>query len=256
MRLTTLAALAALSLTVAAGAAAPSAAQTQKPKVQTAAMKFSKAAETWAEILADKKALDETIKAGKLDDAHDLAFSIRDGVVTLPYKSSGLHADRQKRLQAQVQNVAAIAENIDRYADAGNAAKTKAEYQKLVTALAGIESLYPANALPTAGARPMSASERELFLTPGGKYTAADIRANGGTSAFQKFAGYVPSHDADVKPGAPVCPISETRPDPKLTWVIGGQTYQFCCPPCIAEFVQKAKTDPASIKAPGAYVKK
>jgi len=248
-----LALLAVSGLTGRAVAAAP---QQQRPRVQTAAMKFSKAAETWAAILADKKALGETVTSGKLDDSHDLAFSIRDGVVTLPYKSDALPPAKRKLLDQHVQAVAAIATEIDRVADAGDRAKAKAQYQNLVTALGAIESLYPANALPTAGARPMSPSEKELFLTPGGKYTAEDVEANGRTSSFQKYAGYVPSHNTEVKTGEPVCPISETRPDPKLTWIIGGKTYQFCCPPCIAEFVQKAKRHPELIQAPEAYFKK
>lgn len=223
--------------------------------VETVAMKFAKAGETWSGILADRKSLDETIKSGKLSEAHELAFAIRDGVVTLPYKSSGLALGKQKALGAQVQKVAAIAENIDRYADAGNAVRTKAEYAKLVKSLDAIEALYPANALPSSGMKPMSAADKALFLTPGGLYTQADITANGNTSAYQKYASVVPMHDAKVKPGDPVCPISETKPNPQLTWVIGAKNYSFCCPPCIAEFVKKAKTDPASIKAPDAYVK-
>lgn len=254
---TTAVLLAALSLSVLApvSPAAAAAAQKKTP-VTTPAMRFSKAAETWAEIIADRKTLDKAIKSGTLSEAHDLAFSIRDGVVTLPYKSAALPAAKQKRLGAHVQAVAAIAASIDRYADAGNAPKTKAEYARLLKALAAIEALYPANTLPTSGARPLSAQERALFLTPGGLYTAADIKANGSTSVYQKFPAYVASHSARVKSGEPVCPISETRPDPKLTWIIGGKTYQFCCPPCVAEFVTRAKTAPRSIKAPAAYVKK
>lgn len=231
-------------------------AQRNPPPSHTTAMKFSRAAETWAEIVADRKTLGDVIAAGKLSEAHDLAFAIRDNVVTLPYKSSALPAAKQNLLAAQVQAVAAIAENMDRSGDAGNVAKTKAEYQRLLKALAAISALYPANSLPTFGARALSAQERALFLTPGGAYTAADIQANGNTSVDQKFPGYVASHETRVKTGAPVCPISETQHDPKLTWVIGGKTYRFCCPPCVAEFVKKAKTSPAAIKAPEAYVKK
>ena len=128
--------------------------------VETVAMKFAKAGETWSGILADRKSLLETIKSGKLSEAHELAFSIRDGVVTLPYKSSGLAPIKQKSLIVQVKNVAAIAENIDKYADAGNAAKTRIEYAKLTKALDTIEALYPANALPSSGTKPMSAADR------------------------------------------------------------------------------------------------
>jgi YHS domain-containing protein len=222
----------------------------------TVAMTFAKAGEAWQGILADRKALAAVIRTGKLSEAHDLAFSIRDAVVTLPYKSGSLAPAKKAALQKQVAVVAGIAENIDKYGDAGNAAKTKAEYAKLVKALNAIESLYPVNALPTSGEKPISAADKALFLTPGGLYTNADIAANGSTSAYLKYASVIPNHDTQVKAGEAVCPISETKPNPQLTWVIGGKTYTFCCPPCIAEFVQKAKTAPQSIKAPDAYVKK
>ena len=228
---------------------------TPVPKA-TAAMKFAKAGTAWQGVLADNKALGDVITSGKLSEAHDLAFSIRDAVVTLPYKSGSLAPAKKAALGKQVAIVAGIAQNIDKYGDAGNAAKTKAEYAKLVKALDVIGALYPANALPTSGEKPMSAADKALFLTPGGLYTKADIAANGATSAYLKYASVVTSHDAQVKAGEPVCPISETKPNPQLTWVIGGMTYTFCCPPCIAEFVQKAKTAPQAIKAPEAYVKK
>jgi YHS domain-containing protein len=223
---------------------------------RTDAMKLSKAAETWAEVLIDRRALDAAVKAGNLPEVHDLAFSIRDAVVTLPYKSAALAPAKRKALDAQVQNVAAIAEELDRAADAGNLAATRLQHRKLNAVLDAIAALYPANALPTIGARPMTAAERALFLTPGGAYTAADIKANGNTSVYQKYPDFVASHDTQVKPGEAVCPISETKPNPKLTWVVGGKTYQFCCPPCVAEFVAKAKKDPKGIKAPEGYVKR
>ena len=221
----------------------------------TVAMTFAKAGASWQGILADRKELGTVIQAGKLSDAHELAFSIRDAVVTLPYKSAALTPAKKAALQRQVALVAAVAVNIDKYGDAGNAAKTKTEYTKLVKALAAIEALYPANALPASGEKPLSAADKALFLTPGGAYTAADIAANGNTSAYLKYANVVPAHDTQVKKGDAVCPISETKPNPALTWQVGGKKYTFCCPPCIAEFVKKAKTDPASIKSPEEYVK-
>lgn len=227
-----------------------------KPHV-TVAMTFAKAGEAWSGITADRQALAGVIKSGKLSEAHELAYSIRDAAVTLPYKSGGLSPAKRAALQKQVVLVAALAESIDKYGDAGNAAKTKAQYDKLIKVLAAIEALYPANALPTvAGVKPMSAADKALFLTPGGVYTKADIVTNDNTSAYLKYASVVPVHDAKVSVGDPVCPISETKPNPALTWVIGGKTYTFCCPPCIAEFVQKAKTDPEQIKSPETYIKK
>jgi hypothetical protein len=99
-----------------------------------------------------------------------------------------------------------------------------------------------------------SDEERKLYLTPGGLYTEADIKANGGVPASEKFQGQTPTHDAHPRKGDKVCPISETKANPKFTWVVGGKTYEFCCPPCIDEFVKKAKENPHSVKAPGDYV--
>jgi YHS domain-containing protein len=98
--------------------------------------------------------------------------------------------------------------------------------------------------------------ERKLYLTPGGKYTEADIKANGGAVASVKFKGLKAQHDAKPMPGDKVCPISMTKANPQFSWVVDGQTYQFCCPPCVDEFVQLAKDHPDQIKPPGEYVKK
>lgn len=97
--------------------------------------------------------------------------------------------------------------------------------------------------------------EEALFLTPGGKYTAADIEANGRTTASRKFRGVQSQHDAKTQPGDRLCPISMTKASPKFTWIIGGQAYQFCCPPCVDEFVRLAKESPDEIKNPSEYVK-
>lgn len=97
-------------------------------------------------------------------------------------------------------------------------------------------------------------AERTLYLTPGGKYTEADIVANGRKTASMKFAGFHASHDPKPTPGARVCPITDTRANPDCSWIVGGKTYLFCCPPCVDEFVRQAKEDPESIRAPEAYV--
>jgi len=99
-------------------------------------------------------------------------------------------------------------------------------------------------------------AEQALFLTPAGKYTAADIKANGGVVASVKFKGIKAQHDAKPKAGDRLCPISMTKANPAFTWVIGGQSYQFCCPPCIEEFVQLAKDHPEQIDPADEYRKK
>jgi YHS domain-containing protein len=103
---------------------------------------------------------------------------------------------------------------------------------------------------------PKKPTERDVFLTPGGLYTKADIKANGNKTVSQKYPDFMAEHDMKPKKGQRVCPITNTVANPKLSWVVGGKTYQFCCPPCVTEFVKKAKTNPKAIKAPEAYVKK
>ena len=98
--------------------------------------------------------------------------------------------------------------------------------------------------------------ERRLYLTPGGKYTEADIKANGGVIASEKFKGVKAEHDSNPKPGDRICPISRTKANPKIAWVIGGMEYLFCCPPCVDEFVRKAKEKPDEVKPPEEYLLK
>jgi len=98
-------------------------------------------------------------------------------------------------------------------------------------------------------------AERELYLVPGGIYTVADIAANGNVTASEKFKGKKSSHDMRPKPGDKICPVTMTKANPIFSWVIGGKTFEFCCPPCVDEFVRMAKESPDEIKAPEEYVK-
>ncbi len=100
-----------------------------------------------------------------------------------------------------------------------------------------------------------AAEEQALYLTPGGKYTEADIQANGKMTASQKFKGVMSSHDMKPKPGDRICPVTLTKANAKFTWVIDGKPYLFCCPPCVDEFVKTAKEQPDEIKPPDSYVK-
>lgn len=98
--------------------------------------------------------------------------------------------------------------------------------------------------------------ERKLYLTPGGKYTEADIRANGNMTVSQKYKGFMSAHDMHPKPGMKICPVTMTKANAQCSWIIGGKTYEFCCPPCIDEFVKTAKENPEAIKDPQDYVQK
>lgn len=97
--------------------------------------------------------------------------------------------------------------------------------------------------------------ERKLYLTPGGKYTEADIQANGNVTASMKFKGLKSSHDMFPKPGDKICPVTKTKANPQFTWVVDGKAYEFCCPPCVDEFVKMAKSTPEEILKPSDYVK-
>jgi hypothetical protein len=98
---------------------------------------------------------------------------------------------------------------------------------------------------------------RKLYATAKGKYTEADIKANGpGVTATDRYGNEMSDHTDDPQPGERICPISKTKANPKFTWVVGGETYQFCCTPCINEFVNKAQERPDEIKRPTDYVKK
>lgn len=98
------------------------------------------------------------------------------------------------------------------------------------------------------------AEERGLYLTPGGHYTISDIEANGRMTASQKFKGFRAKHDMKPKVGDKLCPVTMTKANPKCTWVVAGKTFEFCCPPCVDEFVALAKAG-GEIGEPEDYVK-
>lgn len=95
---------------------------------------------------------------------------------------------------------------------------------------------------------------QKLFLTPGGLYTSADIAANDATTAAEKYKGLMAQHNMSPAPGSPICPITETASDKRFKWIVGGKDYLFCCPPCIEEFVKRAKVRPESVNPPDSYV--
>lgn len=110
-----------------------------------------------------------------------------------------------------------------------------------------------AEAMP---AKVANEAEKQLYLTPGGIYTQADIEANGNVTASQKFAGFQATHDLKPKVGDKICPVTLTKANPKCSWIVGGKNYEFCCPPCVDEFVGLAKTKPEEVKPPDQYVKR
>ncbi len=99
-------------------------------------------------------------------------------------------------------------------------------------------------------------AERELYLTPGGRYTAADIAANGNMTASQRFKGIKSEHDMKPKVGDMLCPISGTKANSKFTWIIDGKPYEFCCPPCVDEYLTSAKASTEPLPDPDSFIKK
>ena len=100
------------------------------------------------------------------------------------------------------------------------------------------------------------AEEQALFRSPAGRYTLADIAANGYRLPSEKFSGFRAQHDSQPQSGDQLCPMTLTKAHRQCIWVVGGQTYAFCCPPCIAEFVRQARTQPETILPPDAFVMK
>jgi hypothetical protein len=98
--------------------------------------------------------------------------------------------------------------------------------------------------------------EEKLYLTPGGKYTEEDIRANGRLTASQKFKEFQLADHAKPNKGDSTCPVTDNRANAKFSWIVGGKTYEFCCPPCVDDFVKEAKEHPENIRNPEDYVKK
>jgi hypothetical protein len=105
------------------------------------------------------------------------------------------------------------------------------------------------------GSAAQAGEEENLYLTPGGKYTAADIEANGKTIPSIKFKGIRSNHDDKPMPGDKICPISKTKANEQFVWIIDSKAYTFCCPPCIDEFVKSAKEQPDTLRAPESYIK-
>jgi YHS domain-containing protein len=98
-----------------------------------------------------------------------------------------------------------------------------------------------------------SESAKGLYLVAGGLYSVQDIEANGHQTASDKYRDFLPAHDPNPGPGDPICPVTRTKANRGCSWIIGGETYFFCCPPCIDEFLALAKDQPNQISLPDAY---
>lgn len=112
----------------------------------------------------------------------------------------------------------------------------------------------PATSQPTEMPKPVSQKQaQQRYLTPGGLYTKHDIKANGMQTAAQKYLDFRPEHDPNPLPGDLICPITKTKANAECSWIIDGAAYNFCCPPCIDEFLELAKSEPDAIRRPAEY---
>jgi YHS domain-containing protein len=109
---------------------------------------------------------------------------------------------------------------------------------------------------PSMPAKVTDSAEKELYLTPAGAYTAADVKANGSQTASSRYADFQSKHNLHPQPGDRLCPVTKTRASNECTWIIAGKTYFFCCPPCIDEFVKQARENPAQLQPPESFIKK
>ena len=134
----------------------------QTPTKQT--LSFAAVRSSWSKIEASATELDKTIKAGKLAEVHEVAFAIRDDIVTLPAKSAALPADKKKKLAGYVQTVSATAKALDEAGDSKNLKGVKAGQARMKTTLQAIKALYPAGTFAaTSGSKmsPMNGKKRD-----------------------------------------------------------------------------------------------
>ncbi len=216
---------------------------------------YGEAASVWADVELQVKDLAVLVRERRLDEVHPVAFEIRDLVRTLPDKSRSLSAVARKKLESHIRIIDRLAEQLDRYADAGKYPETVRQHKAMLSALGTIKALFPTGALSIAAA-PATSKDRLLYLTPGGAYTEADIAANGNQLPAVKFRSVKVSHDLRPAVGDRICPITLTKANPGLSWVIAGKEYVFCCPPCLEEYLALVKKDPRAIKPPEEFVKK
>lgn len=116
--------------------------QTQQTQTNVAAPKIGK---VWESIQKKNDELNKTIASKKLEGVHEIAFSIRDLVMSLPAQSTGLGADKIQMLNTHVKEIEKSAELLDKYGDANDYKNTKANYDLFNNHLNMIKLMYPAD---------------------------------------------------------------------------------------------------------------
>jgi hypothetical protein len=120
--------------------------------------------------------------------------------------------------------------------------------------------------LPASGLEPVRSASDEakieeldkqaeaVFSTPGGMYTADDIRKNGKEAPFARFHAFVYSYSMRALPKQYMDPVCGTRTSPIFNWYVGGQMYHFACVPTLEEFVMRAKKSTAPLPSPDSFI--
>lgn len=112
----------------------------EEKEAEQTAMKIPDTAEgILAEIHKHHAALAETVKNNKLADVHKEAFAVRDLAKALPDKAP---ADKKQRIQGAVNNIAKLAEELDKSGDANDKAKTEANLKKFDAVIAQLDGQF------------------------------------------------------------------------------------------------------------------
>lgn len=117
--------------------------QTQQPPQTQTNVSAPKIGKVWDVIQKKTDELNKTIESKKLEGVHEIAFSIRDLVKSLPGQSSGLGTDKVDMLKTHVNEIEKSAELLDKYGDANDYKNTKANYDIFVGHLNMIKGMYP-----------------------------------------------------------------------------------------------------------------
>lgn len=92
-----------------------------------------------AEIHKHHSELAEVVKNNKLADVHHHAFAVRDLAKALVDKAP---ADKKQRVQGAANNIAKLAEELDKAGDANDKAKTETELKKFDAVIAQLEAQF------------------------------------------------------------------------------------------------------------------
>lgn len=98
----------------------------------------------WESIQKKNEELNKTVESKKLEGVHEIAFSIRDLVKSLPGQSTGLGTDKVEMLKTHVSEIEKSAELLDKFGDANDYKNTKVNYDIFNKHLQAIREMYPA----------------------------------------------------------------------------------------------------------------